>query len=291
MRSFLSFVLLLCWAIVCPAQNPAGDLDPRKYANGVTVLGDTELQVRASNISRYEVLDTSRYVIRYRFDHPWGVEGHSEDHAEMLLEIGPVRTAFYSWRLYESDSLHTYHAPGKNLSGNYIRFQIYGDMRKKSVDVVQRIPFNADRAINIPDETIPRWQTDTTSCEILGLRCFRATTRFNGRHWTAWFAPEIPLAVGPWKLWGLPGLVLKAEDESHVFLFECEAIEQRAVPIRRYDWHYTQTSHDEWLKIEKRMHESPFAMFGQNTLILGMGRHKGRMDDSWTIPYYPMETE
>ena len=39
--------------------------------------------------------------------------------------------------------------------------------------------------------------------------------------WTAWFAAGIPIAEGPWKLKGLPGLILKAADDTGSYVFEC----------------------------------------------------------------------
>lgn len=56
------------------------------------------------------------------------------------------------------------------------------------------------------------WTIDADSTSsILGYECFMAESDYHGRHWKAWFSPEIPLPFGPWKLHGLPGLILKAE--------------------------------------------------------------------------------
>ncbi len=46
---------------------------------------------------------------------------------------------------------------------------------------------------------------------VLAYECIMAESDYHGRHWKAWFTPELPLQFGPWKLHGLPGLILKAE--------------------------------------------------------------------------------
>jgi GLPGLI family protein len=42
----------------------------------------------------------------------------------------------------------------------------------------------------------------------------KATTDFGGRKWTAWFSTELPFQDGPYKFSGLPGLIVKIEDED-----------------------------------------------------------------------------
>lgn len=83
----------------------------------------------------------------------------------------------------------------------------------------------------------PEWrivQGDTA--RILGYVCMKATAELRGRTWTAWFAPDIPAAFGPWKLGGLPGLILRAEEDDGLFAYEAVGISATdAAPIYVYD--------------------------------------------------------
>ena len=52
---------------------------------------------------------------------------------------------------------------------------------------------------------------EDSTANVLDYECIMAESDYHGRHWKAWFTPEIPMSFGPWKLHGLPGLILKAE--------------------------------------------------------------------------------
>ena len=70
------------------------------------------------------------------------------------------------------------------------------------------------------------WTMGDSTREVLGYMCQQATADFRGRRWTAWFATDIPVSDGPWKLGGLPGLILEAYDEGQQHVFTAVGLER-----------------------------------------------------------------
>lgn len=85
------------------------------------------------------------------------------------------------------------------------------------------------------------WNVSDSTKNILGYECFMAETDYHGRHWTVWFTPEIPVQNGPWKLQGLPGLILEASEPTGQHTFTAVGIEnsrQEILPVynpKQYD--------------------------------------------------------
>lgn len=72
----------------------------------------------------------------------------------------------------------------------------------------------------------PKWELLSQDSIVAGYSCRKATTHYRGRTWNVWYTPEIPVSEGPWQLFGLPGLILEAEDSEHLFSFSCIEIKQ-----------------------------------------------------------------
>ena len=61
------------------------------------------------------------------------------------------------------------------------------------------------------------WTLTDDTLTVSSYRCQQATATFRGVAWTVWYTEEIPSSAGPWRLRGLPGLIVKAESEVHTF--------------------------------------------------------------------------
>ena len=103
---------------------------------------------------------------------------------------------------------------------------------------------------------------DSTST-IHGYECIKATCSWRGRTWNVWFSPEIPIDNGPWKLCGLPGLILAAEDATGQHKFIAKAIEnsEREIIPNPGNYTYEKISRKEMLKILRKYFEYPVEVF------------------------------
>ena len=59
---------------------------------------------------------------------------------------------------------------------------------------------------------------------ILNQKCQKASTSFRGRNYTAWFSTKIKYPFGPWKMNGLPGIILEVYDDQNFFKIDAVKI-------------------------------------------------------------------
>lgn len=97
---------------------------------------------------------------------------------------------------------------------------------------------------------------------VLGYQCVMATAVYHGREWTAWFTPEIPLQDGPWKLCGLPGLIMEAYEPSGQHCFSVTGIETSSQPIYPiFSSEYEKMDRLDMLRALRHYRENSNAMF------------------------------
>jgi len=67
------------------------------------------------------------------------------------------------------------------------------------------------------------WKILPDKAKIGEYNAQKATTEFGGRKWTAWFSTDLPFQDGPYKFSGLPGLIVKIEDETKDYSWVLQA--------------------------------------------------------------------
>ena len=70
------------------------------------------------------------------------------------------------------------------------------------------------------------WHILNDTMTISNLNCQKAEIQFRGRKYVAWFAPSISVTYGPWKFYGLPGLIIKVTDSKGDYSFQLLSAEK-----------------------------------------------------------------
>ena len=200
------------------------------------------LAIVSFKVQSQELIDTAMYRAVYEFSYKTNPEQSEYEKSDLMyLDIGQKASKFYSRYEQVRDSIgdeglrkgispfeiseqrrgsakgtrpiyYTYQKEGKTtVSSNFLfLFSYYNEIRQ-----------------------MPEWEIGDETKEILGYSCQKAKVNFLGRDWIVYFTPEISINQGPWKLWGLPGLIVEATDENNFFNYTLKAFEelQLAIPI------------------------------------------------------------
>ena len=185
-----------------------------------------------------KVIDKLKYTITYRTKSVRDTtktdsEGrYNYENDDMQLLIGDKVSYFYSatYRAYEEELRKSVDAnniaiPTSTSARGSISMDFYRNYPTGKSTYLDKVIREKFRIIEPLEQ--PQWDiiADSTK-QILDYHCQMARCSFKGRTWTAWFTTDIPLDNGPWKLCGLPGLILRAYDNSRHYIFDCVGLKQ-----------------------------------------------------------------
>ena len=257
------------------------------------------------DVSKFKTIDQASVRISYAFNARNVADPKTYDDLQRL-EIGNKYVKYYGFYVYEADSVATAELQAMNrISHSNMPFpddgvamsqingkhqgwsrslfsEILKDLTKNELTEYCRMPEALRSYDSYYMEPTPKqnWQIGNETKTIVGYQCQKATCSFRGRNYTAWFAVDIPLSYGPWKFCGLPGLILKVQDDAKEYVFECVGIEQQKRPIILLDNYktYRKTTRTELDKTLKRICENYYQITGMTNVI-----------NKLLCPYKPME--
>ncbi len=195
------------------------------------------LYIICFSLDAQDIRDSVALRIRYASQMRYSEELKNLSLDEKILDIGKYSSHFYSWWAERNQDIHdsVFSKGGKledyfaaidksGFPNSKTRFNIFKNYPHKGIltyTVRELKPFLYEESM-----VMPQWEMLSGDTVIVGYSCKRAKTTFRGRTWIVWYAMDIPYHDGPWKLYGLPGLILKADDVKGDFIFNCIAIEK-----------------------------------------------------------------
>ncbi|MCT4601490.1 MAG: GLPGLI family protein [Marinifilum sp.] len=100
----------------------------------------------------------------------------------------------------------------------------YKNHRDRQMHFYEEQPYNK---IIKEDLNLFQWQMLSETDSILGYKCQKAKAEFRGRKYTAWFTSNLPFKSAPWKIHGLPGVVLRVESDDQFVKYTAIQLEIR----------------------------------------------------------------
>ena len=207
-----------------------------------------------------EVLDTSYLHVNYEAKLKMNKE-KKHINRNVVLEIGKDVSVCYDSKFRQfialDDSLKMVRASvgewirtmeNNGTLGRTVSFAVY-----KHLPAMNELTYTDEifRYLYYYEQELPTidWQMQDADSVVCGYSCSKAVGEWRGRRWTVWYSMDIPIDDGPWKLQGLPGLILHAEDAQGDFFFTCVGIEEKRSPIILWGDHMRKCT-PEWFQRE-----------------------------------------
>lgn len=187
--------------------------------------------------SKDKVIDQVKYRVTYRMSVTTDTTRTPQTWRKhmMLLDIGDHLSKFYDYNTWQTDSArqanpndeaYLGYLEGRKSSNRHCNWELYKDYPGKGLFTTNEL-LGLDHFYVEEIADVPEWSLQSDSIkEIMGYTCHLASAFYKGRLWRAWYAEDIPIDDGPWKLRGLPGLILRAEDSQRHYVIYALGLKQ-----------------------------------------------------------------
>lgn len=181
--------------------------------------------------------DTATIMVHYKFSHVRDTNNRATPYTEnMVLFVGKSAAAYRSYDRQVQNQLFKKQVQEQFANSPDGHFNISRHVTGTAA-VYFQFP-NEQKLVRqeemfgtyIIDDQLPKldWKITGDTASFGELHCQKATTHFKGRDYVAWFCPDLPVRVGPWKLNGLPGVIVDAHDAKNEVVFKFDGVEKVA---------------------------------------------------------------
>ncbi len=185
-----------------------------------------------------QTTDTAKAIIHYKFSHLRDTTDRNKPYNEnMILFLGKTSSAYKSYDRKMQDALVKKQIADQiaaQKGSGSLSIKVTNNSQATSTEYysfpLQNKFVRKEKLITsyLIEEPMPviSWKISSDTASFGTLHCQKATAYFKGRNYTAWFCPDVPLHTGPWKLNGLPGLIVEAYDAKKEVVFKFDGMEE-----------------------------------------------------------------
>ena len=172
----------------------------------------------AATASAQEAIDTAQFVAVYDYEcRTQDAEGTPvTDRMQVVVQVGRTVTKSMPLSAYQRTDEITSADAAMEFQEAMLHMPTVWTGYPEGQTTVREFIFPHDYEGYEPTPDIVWTLTDDT-LTVGGYLCQQATATHRGVAWTVCYTEEIPSSAGPWRLRGLPGLIIKAESEVHTF--------------------------------------------------------------------------
>ena len=165
----------------------------------------------------------NRFFYELTFKPKKGID--SLQKAVMILDVTDKKSLYRDYLTVSQDSVLKIEVEKMQKAGVFKDLSKSFQMPKFAYKITKEYPTMkvnfSERMLNsvfgYNEEPKFNWKISNDKQKIGEYEAQKATTEFGGRKWTAWFTESIPFPDGPYKFFGLPGLIVKIEDAEKNF--------------------------------------------------------------------------
>lgn len=247
-----------------------------------------------------QYIDTAFFKADYTFEfRPDSITNKKWFRDSMQLSVGKNLIAFTSlyYEITFNELKSSVNKVGTTFSGVDLRGKklggsvqsIYGLPAKKIYFLTDEL--GRDKLCYRDTMPIGSYTILNDTCTILGYHCQKATTTYRGRNYILWFAKEIPIPYGPYKFYGLPGLILSVQDDQNQIKWICVSIKKTAEAEKiKFDKNrYVDIPRTKFYSLKKVYVEHPEEYAKNNNIQIG--NMDGTPLNYKSRKYYPIELE
>lgn len=255
----------------------------------------------ASEIMKSVTVDQAKFRITYQLKFKNSVKDKDYQSDTRIVQIGKKCIKDYSLLLHRQDSIRTsYTKRGidtyPSMRQSVFPYEIINNHSEAGTLILYRLSNNLGTLRYFDHPVKLEWKLEEDTQNVLGFECKKATTRFGGREYTAWYALSLRVNAGPYKFKGLPGLILKVEDSQKKYIWTAIATKNVIEPIIEYT--YGDQKNTDAAKAKKtvlRMFQSPISTIlatGIQLRVVQNGKIKRLTSkDDTPIPFEPIEQD